>query len=204
MLGRLLLLAGIPSLVFSTLFILDEYRSGEIHLEQMSRQVHANIVQEQGGLPPMEQVQTYLAPLAESALLKPGDAGRPLQALRRQRSALQRGRGDRAFQAQMKAFRPPGQGTGPGQGGHRRANVVICLRAGQCMANEGCCRTVRPREEAQRRGPWDGHALRHAGWAHARIARAHFPESLGHTVFCSPFPSWPISWPAELPGPWKS
>jgi len=107
MLVRLLLLAGIPSLVFSTLFILDEYRSGEVHLEQMSRQIHANIVQssKEGFL--TERVRTYLAPLAESALLNP-----EMQGVLFKRSdgsvLLWQGRGDRAVQDEMKAFRPPG------------------------------------------------------------------------------------------------
>lgn len=106
MLVRLLLLAGIPSLVFSTLFILDEYRAGEIHLEQMSRQIYTNIAQssKEGFL--TEQVRNYLVPLAESALLNP-----EMQGVLFRRSdgsvLLWKGKGDEALQAKMKAFKPP-------------------------------------------------------------------------------------------------
>lgn len=75
MLGRLLLLAGIPSVVLPALFLLDEYRSGVRHLQEVARQIQANLVQnsKEGFL--TGQVEHYLRPLADSALTSPEVGG---------------------------------------------------------------------------------------------------------------------------------
>jgi|GEM_PF-1345131 len=75
MLGRLVLLAGIPSIVLPALFILDEYRTGERHLKESARQIQTNLVQNSKEGLLTGQVDHYLLPLANSALLNPEVAG---------------------------------------------------------------------------------------------------------------------------------
>jgi signal transduction histidine kinase len=107
MLVRLLLLAGIPSLVFPTIFILDEYRAGERHLAEMCRQIQANVSQasKEGFL--TEQVDHYLVPLADSALLNP-----EIQAVAFRRAdgslLLWRSKGEGNEDQILKAFDPGG------------------------------------------------------------------------------------------------
>ena len=75
MLGRLVLLAGIPAIVLPALFILDEYRTGERHLKESARQIHSNLVQNSKEGLLTGQVDHYLLPLASSTLLSPEVAG---------------------------------------------------------------------------------------------------------------------------------
>lgn len=66
-----LLLAGVPSLLLPALFLFDEFRTGEAHLQAMAWQLQTNLAQnsKQGFL--TGQVEHELAPMAEAVCANP-------------------------------------------------------------------------------------------------------------------------------------
>ncbi len=66
-----LLLAGVPCLILPALFLLDEFRTGEAHLQAMAWQLDTNLIQnsKQGLL--TGQVEHELAPMAEAVCANP-------------------------------------------------------------------------------------------------------------------------------------
>ncbi len=117
MLFRLLLLAGVPALVFPAFFIINEYRAGKRHLAEMCLQIQENIAatSKEGFL--TEQVDHYLVPLAQSALLNPD-----IQAVAFRRPdgtlLLWRSKGEGKADLELQAFDP--RGSAP-----RRGTVVV-------------------------------------------------------------------------------